>query len=102
MAKQHFFLKLNPPRTSYVIGMANDETLVMKHYGKYWKPSVDKVIVLVPGSVSCLREGAGVVIIGAEDEMQLETRKANDPPNGLNKYELYPIRATSRFIVSTD
>lgn len=98
MAKLHFFLKLNPPRASFTIDMTNEEKLVMQHHVNYWKPYVDNGVVLVLGPVFDPKGGFGIAVIGVEDEMQLETLIANDPANGLNSYEIYPMRATSKFI----
>jgi uncharacterized protein len=102
MAKLHFFLKLNPPRASFTIDMTDDEKLVMQHHVNYWKPYVDNGLVLVLGPVFDPKGGFRVAIIGVEDEMQLETLVENDPANGLNHYEIYPMRVTSKFIVSDD
>jgi len=102
MAKLHFFLKLNPPRASFTIDMTDDEKSVMQHHVNYWKPDVDNGLVLVLVPVFDPKGGFGVAIVGVEDEMQLETLVKNDPANGLNHYEIYPMRATSKFIVSDD
>ena len=98
MAKQHFFLKLNPPRATFTIDMTTDERLIMQHHVEYWKPYVDKGIVLVLGPVLDPKGGFGIAIIGVNDEKQLETIIANDPANGLNSYEIYPMKASSKFI----
>jgi len=100
MAKQHFYLKLNPPRASFTFDMTNDEKLVMQHHVSYWKPYVENGIVLVLGPVLDPKGGFGIAVIGVDDEMQLETLIANDPANGLNSYEIYPMKATSKFINS--
>jgi len=98
MAKQYFFLKLNPPRATFTIEMTTDERLIMQHHVEYWKPYVDKGIVLVLGPVLDPKGGFGIAIIGVNDEKQLETIIANDPANGLNSYEIYPMKASSKFI----
>ena len=102
MAKLHFLLKLNPPLASFTNDMTDDEKSVMQHHVNYWKPYVDNGLVLVLGPVFDPKGGFGVAIIGVEDEMQLKTLVENDPANGLNHYEIYPMRATSKFIVSGD
>ena len=98
MAKQHFFLKLIPPRATFTLDMTNEERLVMQHHVSYWKPYVDSGVVLVLGPVLDPKGGYGIAVVGVDNEMQLETLIANDPANGLNSYEIYPIRATSKFI----
>ncbi len=98
MATQHFFLKLNPPRASFTFDMSEEERIIMQHHVAYWKPFVEKGIVLALGPVLDPKGGFGIAIIGVEDEKQLETLIADDPANGLNRYEIYPMRVTSRFI----
>lgn len=100
MAKQHFFLKLNPPRASFTLDMSSEERIIMQQHVAYWKPFVDTGIVLALGPVSDPKGGFGIAIISVEDENQLETLIADDPANGLNKYEIYPMRVTSKFINS--
>ena len=98
MAKQYFFLKLNPPRATFTNDMSNEEKLVMQHHVNYWKPYVDKGIVLVLGPVLDPKGGFGIAVIGVDDKKQLETLIANDPANGLNSYEIFPMRVSSKFI----
>ena len=98
MAKQHFFLKLIPPRATFTLDMTNEERLVMQHHVSYWKPYVDSGVVLVLGPVLDPKGGYGIAVVGVVNEMQLETLIANDPANGLNSYEIYPMRASSKFI----
>jgi uncharacterized protein len=98
MAKQYFFLKLNPPRASFTLDMSNEEKIIMQHHVAYWQPYVDEGIVLVLGPVFAPQGGFGIAVIGVDDEMQLRTLVANDPANGLNTYEIYPMRASSKFI----
>ena len=102
MTKLHFFLKLNPPRASFTIDMTDEEKLVMQHHVNYWKTYVDNGTVLVLGPVFDPKGGFGIAIIGVDNETQLETLVVNDPANGLNHYEIYPMRATSKFIASGD
>jgi len=98
MAFQYFYLKLNPPRASFTFDMSNEERSIMQHHVAYWKPFVDAGIALALGPVLDPKGGFGIAIIGVEDEKQLETLIANDPANGLNKYEIYPMKVSSKFI----
>ncbi len=38
MAKMHFFLKLNPPRASFMMDMTSEERNIMQRHVEYWKP----------------------------------------------------------------
>ena len=100
MAKLHFFLKLVPPRSTFTVDMTNEEKLVMQQHVSYWKPYTESGLVLVLGPVLDPKGGYGIAIVGVDDETQLETLIANDPANGLNTYEIYPMRASSKYIDS--
>jgi hypothetical protein len=40
--------------------------------------------------------GYGIAVVGVENEEQLSQLIANDPANGLNSYEVYPMRAVTK------
>lgn len=98
MPKQYFFLKLNPPRASFTIDMTTEERSVMQQHVNYWKPYVNDGTVIVLGPVMDPRGGFGMAVIGVDDKQQLESLISNDPANGLNSYEIYPMRAVSKMI----
>ena len=66
MAKQHFFLKLIPPRATFTLDMTNEERLVMQHHVSYWKPYVDSGVVLVLGPVLDPKGGYGIAVVGVD------------------------------------
>jgi uncharacterized protein len=100
MVKQHFFLKLNPPRASFTMDMTAEEREIMQQHVAYWQPYVIDGTVIVLGPVFDPKGGYGIAIIGVDDEKQLEYLVKNDPANGLNSYEIYPMRAISKMISS--
>ena len=98
MIKKHFFLKLNPPRSSFMQDMSQDERDIMQKHIEYWKPYVDDGTVIVLGPVSDPQGGYGVAIVAVDSEQQLDELVKNDPANGLNSYEVHPMRVVSRYI----
>src|SRR5512140_2377723 len=94
--KKHFFLKLNPPRPSFTKDMSMEERAIMQQHVAYWAPYVDDGTVIVLGPVMDPKGGFGIAIIGVDSEEQLQRLVAKDPANGLNHYEIYPMRAVTK------
>jgi len=94
--KKHFFLKLNPPRASFTIDMSADERNIMLKHVAYWSTYVNDGTVIVLGPVMDPKGGYGIAVVAVESESQLEQLIANDPANGLNSYEVYPMRAVTK------
>lgn len=42
--------------------------------------------------------GYGIAVVEVDDEKELNRMISDDPANGLNQYEVYPMRAVSRMI----
>ena len=94
--KQHFFLKLNPPRPSFAQDMNDQELAIMQDHVNYWRPYVENGTVIVLGPVADPKGVFGIAVIAVDDEEQLNELVAADPANGLNSYEINPMRAVTR------
>lgn len=94
--KKHFFLKLNPPRASFTLDMTDAERQIMMQHVAYWKTYVDDGTVIVLGPVADPKGGYGIAVVGVDNEEYLNSLIANDPANGLNSYEVYPMRAVTK------
>jgi uncharacterized protein len=94
--KKYYFLKLNPPRASFVADMTEDERDIMQQHVRYWAPYVEDGTVIVLGPVMDPKGGYGVAVVGVEDENRLNDIIAGDPANGLNTYEMYPMMAVTK------
>ena len=94
--KKCFFLKLNPPRSSFMIDMTADEKIIMQKHVAYWDPFVNDGTVIVLGPVIDPKGGYGIAVIRVDSEDQLNQLIANDPANGLNSYEIYPMQAKTK------
>lgn len=95
--KTEFLFEVNP-KASFTIDMSDEEITVMQHHVAYWKPYVKNGILLVLRPVFDPKGGYWIAVVTIEDEKQLESLIANDPANGLNQYEVYPMLATSKYI----
>jgi uncharacterized protein len=93
---RHYFLKLNPPRKSFMQDMSDDERKIMKEHVTYWATYVEDGTVIVLGPVMDPEGGYGIAVVGVESEDQLMELIRNDPANGLNHYEWHPMRAVTR------
>jgi uncharacterized protein len=91
--KKHFFLKLNPPRLSFATDMNDEEKKIMQNHVEYWRNLLMKGIAIAYGPVFDPKGGYGVGIIAVDNDEQLDNLMRNDPANGLNSYEFYPMRA---------
>ncbi len=94
--KISFFLKLNPPRTSFMGDMTIEEKGIMQRHVAYWAPFVNNGTVTVLGPVMDPKGGYGIAVVNVSDEEGLKQLLANDPANGLNTYEYYPMRAVTK------
>jgi uncharacterized protein len=92
----HFFLKLNPPRSSFMVDMNENEREIMRKHVAYWAPFVEDGTVLVLGPVMDPAGGYGIAILGVESEARLLELMRNDPANGMSRYEWHPMRAVTK------
>jgi uncharacterized protein len=92
----HYFLKLNPPRKSFMNDMTDEEKQIMKKHVVYWAPYVENGTVIVLGPVMDPAGGYGMAVVEVESENRLMELISNDPANGLNQYEWHPMRAVTK------
>src|SRR5437773_1668664 len=99
--KKHFFLKLVPLRTTFTIDMSEEERNIMQKHINYWAPYVNDGTAIVLGPVMDPKGGYGIAVVAVESEDQLNQIVVNDPANGLNHYEIYPMRAAYKILSET-
>lgn len=96
MEKKQYFLKLIPPRSTFMTDMTPSEKTIMHEHIAYWAPYVNDGTVIVLGPVLDPKGGYGIAVVEVEDETTLNQLIGLDPANGLNRYECYPMRAVTR------
>lgn len=94
--KKNFFLKLNPPRSSFMFDMTNEERTIMEQHVVYWKTYIDNGTVIVLGPVMDPKGGYGIAVVTVDSEEELQQIISKDPANGLNSYEVFPMRAVTK------
>ena len=94
--KKNFFLKLNPPRSSFMFDMTNEERTIMEQHVAYWKTYIDNGTIIVLGPVMDPKGGYGIAVVTVDSEEELQQIISKDPANGLNSYEVYPMRAVTK------
>jgi uncharacterized protein YciI len=92
--KKHYFLKLIPPRPTFVLDMSDDEKLLMNEHGRYLHEHFTAGRVLLYGPVMANDGTFGVSILEVDNEAEARQFGENDPSvrAGLNRFEVYPMR----------
>ena len=93
MNKKHFFLKLIPPRTTFMMDMTEEEKAIMQQHVVYWGKLLNDGIAIVYGPVMDPKGGYGAGVVAVNSDEHLSQIIADDPANGMNKYEFYPMQA---------
>jgi uncharacterized protein YciI len=75
--------------------MTDEERSIMQRHIGYWNDLMSKGMVLAFGPVIDPQGVYGLGIVEVENEQQVKDMIANDPANGLNKYEYYLMKAVT-------
>ena len=76
--------------------MTNEERTIMEQHVAYWKTYIDNGTVIVLGPVMDTKGGYGIAVVTVDSEEELQQIISKDPANGLNSYEVYPMRAVTK------
>ena len=60
---------------------------------QYWTDLMNKGQVVVFGPIMDPKEIYGLGVVKVDSDDQLKSLINNDPANGLNRYEFFPMRA---------
>lgn len=96
--KRYFVFKLIPPRPTFTQDMTEEERYIMTQHLAYWTDMADQGIAIVFGPVFDPKRPYGLGILEVESEDQAQTIAADDPAvkSGLQRMEIYPMRAVLR------
>jgi uncharacterized protein YciI len=94
--KKHFFVKLNPFRSSFTVDMNDEERNIMQQHIAYWSPFLNDGTLIVFGPVMDPKGGFGVAIVAVDNEEQLKQMVAGDPANAIGSYEMHPMQAVTK------
>ncbi len=90
---QTFFLRLLPPRPTFVQDMTAEERALMGEHAAYARDFFDRGKLLSYGPVFDPEGSFGFAVLQVESEGELEQFKANDPTvlAGMNRYTHAPM-----------
>jgi len=92
--KKHFLIELIPPRPTFAFDLSDEEKQLMTEHGKYWRPHIERGIVVVFGPVMGRNRSWGVAVVEAEGEASVREIIENDPTirSGRGfRFEISPI-----------
>ncbi|MFI5135534.1 MAG: YciI family protein [Chitinophagales bacterium] len=91
--KKYFVLHLLPSRPTFAMDMSPLEREIMQRHIVYWNDLMSKGFVLAFGPVMDPKGIYGLGIIEVDNADQVNSFISNDPANGLNRYEFFPMMA---------
>lgn len=94
MSKQHFFMKLIPPRPTFGQDMTAEERALMQQHVKYVGEAFSQGSVLIYGPVMATAGAFGMAVLEMNDAAEVQKFMAEDPSikSGLNTFEFYPMQ----------
>jgi len=93
MDKKHFYMKLIPPRATFVQDMNTEEKQLMQQHTRYTADAFAAGKILIYGPVLATSGGFGMAVFEVSDESEARRLIENDPSilSGLNTFELSPM-----------
>ncbi len=97
MDKQHFYLKLIPPRPTFPGDITDNERALMEEHGAYCVQQFAAGKLLAYGPVMAPDGAFGVAILEVADEAEARQFGEDDPSvrAGMNRFQLYPMRVAA-------
>lgn len=93
MPRFFYYLKLIPPRTTFVEDMTPNERQLMQQHAAYMKQQFAAGNVVIYGPVKAADGPFGMGVLEAENEGEARRMIDNDPTilAGMNTYEICPM-----------
>jgi hypothetical protein len=94
MSKQHFFVRLIPPRSTFPMDITPDEKVLMQEHARYTRQSFDAGKILIYGPVMAPGSAFGMAVFEVADEAEVREVLEKDPSvlAGMNTFEIHPMR----------
>ncbi len=86
-----FFVRTQNPRPTFNLDMTAEERDVMQRHVAYWSEKAQQGIAIVFGPVMDPQGVYGIGVYLVQDEAEMTALIAQDPANGLLKYEVLPM-----------
>ena len=94
--KQHYILKLIPPRPTFSQDLTEEEAAIMEQHSTFWSRLMSQGNVIVYGPVMDPAGVYGIGIVEADNVEQVREISINDPAARILRFEFYPMRAFTR------
>lgn len=96
MAKQHYFFKLVPPRSTFPGDITDEERRLMGEHGRYFQEHFAAGRVLLFGPVMANGGAFGLAVLEVDNEAEARLFGDGDPSvkAGLNRFELHPMHVS--------
>jgi len=93
MAKQHFLMRLIPPRPTFAVDMTEEERALMRQHIAYVRTWFDRGQVLAYGPVLDPAGAFGVALLEVDDPAEAQQFAKDDPAiqAGLQTYTIVPM-----------
>jgi uncharacterized protein YciI len=93
MAKQHFYIRLIPPRPTFASDMNADERALMQQHVIYFRGLFDQGKVLIFGPVLDPTDNFGMGVLEVRDAAEAQELLDKDPTvvAGMNKFKIAPM-----------
>ena len=93
MAKQHFFFKLIPPRSTFPYDITEAETRLMEEHARYFDQQFAAGRLVLYGPVMARGGAFGLAVLEVDTEEDVRRFGEEDPSvrAGLNRFEFYPM-----------
>jgi uncharacterized protein len=94
MAKEHYFFKLIPPRSTFPHDITDAERRLMDDHFIYCKEQFAAGKLLIFGPVMATGGAFGVAVLEVDSAEEVQKFGENDPSvkAGLNRFEFHPMR----------
>jgi len=97
MAKQYFFFKLIPPRSTFPHDITEAEKRLMDEHGRYFDEQFRAGRLLLYGPVMATGGAFGLAVLEVDSDEDARRFGEEDPSvkAGLNRFEFYPMRVSA-------
>jgi uncharacterized protein len=94
MSKQHFFVRLIPPRATFPMDMTPEEKVLMQEHVRYTQEKFAAGKILIYGPVMASAGAFEMAVFLVADEAEVRRALKNDPTvrGGLNTFEICPMK----------
>ncbi len=95
----YFFVRLLPPRPTFMADMTADERALMMEHAQYWRTQADQGVALAFGPVAGPQGGWGLGLLKAQNEAEVRAFEAQDPVMRAKRGFAYEVSPMARLVL---